>query len=179
MSSIPKFKYTAEEYLALDRASDCKSEFVAGEIYAMGGGTPAHALIAGNLIRELGNRLKATSCQVYSGDLRIQAHRDNAFHYPDVVVVCDKPAFREGSKDTVTNPILIVEVLSESTRNYDRGDKFVSYRQLESLREYILIDQPPCHIEHFVRKQSSWEFTELDDMAGELLVPTLDLVPRR
>ena len=175
MSSLPKHRYSAEEYLAIDNEADYKSEYVAGEIFAMGGATPKHVLIAGNTAREFGNRLRDTNCQVYSADLRIQADLDNVYYYPDVVVVCGRPEYRDSRRNTVTNPLVIVEVLSPTTRNYDRGDKFAHYRRLDSLREYILIDQEACHVEHFVRKEGIWEFSESDDCQGNLVIPTLDI----
>lgn len=175
MSSLPKQHYSSEEYLAIERDADYKSEYVAGEIYAMGGASPRHVLITGNTAREFGNQLKNTNCQVYSADLRIQAEAKNAYYYPDVAVVCGRPEYLDGKKDTVTNPLIIVEVLSPATRSYDRGDKFASYRQLASLREYILIAQDTCHVEHFVRKEGGWEFTEIEDCQGNLVVPTLGI----
>ena len=93
-----------------------------------------------------------------------------------MAVVCGRPEYLDKRKDTVTNPLVIVEVLSPATRNYDRGDKFASYRRLDSLRENILIAQEARHVEHFVRKEGCWEFTEIDDCQGELMVPTLDIV---
>ena len=175
MSSQPKLRYSVEEYLALDREADYKSEYVAGEIFAMGGASPKHVLITVNTAREFGNRLRDTNCQVYSADLRIQAEKGDAYHYPDIAVVCGKPEYMEGRKDTVTNPLVIVEVLSQATRSYDRGDKFASYRRIATLREYILIAQEACHIEHFVRTEGGWEFTEIDDCQANLIVPTLDI----
>ena len=175
MSSLPKHRYSTEEYLAIDREADYKNEYVAGEIFAMGGASPKHVLIAGNTAREFGNRLRDTNCQVYSAYLRIQADLDNVYYYPDVVVVCGRPEYRDSRRDTVTNPLVIVEVLSPATRNYDRGDKFAHYRRLDSLREYILIDQEACHVEHFVRKEGIWEFSESDDCQGSLVIPTLNI----
>jgi Uma2 family endonuclease len=179
MSANPSFvqrRYSAEEYLALDRAADYKSEFVNGEIFAMGGASFRHVLVATNTAGELRSRLKGTPCQVYSADLRTQADRVRAFHYPDVVVVCGPPEYRDARRDTLTNPRVIVEVLSPSTRNYDRGDKFASYRRLDSLRDYVLIDPEPCHVEHYVRKEGSiWEFSETDDCMGELLIQSLGI----
>ncbi|SMF94544.1 Endonuclease, Uma2 family (restriction endonuclease fold) [Methylomagnum ishizawai] len=179
MSALPSFhsphRHTVDEYLALDRAAEYKSEYVNGEIFAMGGASFRHVLITSNIARELGNRLKSTHCQVYSSDLRVQADRGKAFHYPDVTVICGRPEYRDDRRDTATNPLIIVEVLSNSTRNYDRGDKFASYRRLDSLREYILIDQRPCHIEHYTRKTGGiWEFSEIDDCGTELWIPTLE-----
>lgn len=175
MSSQPKVRYSAEEYLALDRAADFKSEFVNGEIFAMGGASPRHVLIAGNTAAELRNRLKHTDCQVYSADLRVQAEARGAYHYPDVTVVCGRPEYTDGQRDTVANPLVVVEVLSPSTQTYDRGDKFWSYRRLASLKEYILVGQNPCHVERFSRKGAVWEFSETDDCSGELAVPALGI----
>jgi Uma2 family endonuclease len=181
MSALSAFQsghhFSVDEYLALDRAADTKSEYVDGEIFAMASASPRHVLIATNIARELGNRLKSSPCQVYSSDLRVQASRGRAFHYPDVAVVCGRPEYRDDRKDTVTNPLLIVEVLSPSTRNYDHGDKFASYRKLDSLREYILIDTNPCHIELYRRKEGGiWEFSEIDDCGASLAISTLDIV---
>ncbi len=180
MSAQPSLQtehpYTVDEYLALDRAADFKSEYVDGEIFAMGGASSRHVLIATNTAGELRNRLRDTQCQVYSADLRVQADRGKAFHYPDVTVICGRPEYRDDRRDTATNPLIIVEVLSPSTRNYDRGDKFASYRKLDSLREYILIDPRPCHVEHYQRKEGGiWEFSEIDDCGGELAIPILNL----
>jgi len=175
MSSQPKLRYSVEEYLALDCEADYKSEYVASEIFAMGGASPKHVLITGNTAGELRNRLRDTNCQVYSADLRIQAEKGDAYHYPDIAVVCGKPEYMEGRKDTVSNPLIIVEVLSPATRSYDRGDKFASYRRIATLREYILIAQEACHVEHFVRTEGGWEFTEIEDCQGNLIVPTLGI----
>jgi len=175
MPSLPKHRYSVDEYLALDREADYKSEYVAGEIFAMGGASPRHVLIMSNTAREFGSKLKNTNCQVYSADLRIQAAAGDAYHYPDVAVVCGRPEYLDGKKDTVTNPIVIVEVLSPATRSYDRGDKFASYRRIAALREYILIAQEACHVEHFVRKEGGWDFSEIEDCQGDLLVTTLGI----
>ena len=175
MSSQPKLRYSVEEYLALDCEADYKSEYVAGEIFAMGSASPKHVLITVNIASEFGNRLRDTNCQVYSADLRIQAEKMDSYHYPDVAVVCGKPEYMEGRKDTVTNPLIIVEVLSPATRSYDRGDKFASYRRIATLREYILIAQEACHVEHFVRTEGGWEFTEIEDCQGNLIIPTLGI----
>jgi len=176
MSFQPKHHYSVDEYLAMDRAADYKSEYVAGEIFVMGGASSKHVLITSNIVREFGNQLKKTDCQVYSSDLRIQADTGKSFHYPDVAVVCGRPEYLDNRMDTITNPLVIVEVLSPSTRNYDRGDKFVSYRSLASLREYILIDLEPCHVEHYVRKDGGiWELSESNDCQGSLVVASLDI----
>jgi Uma2 family endonuclease len=175
--SVPaeKHRYSAAEYLALDREADYKSEYVNGEIFAMGGASPKHVLIAGNAAGELRNRLRDTDCQVYSADLRVQAEANHSYHYPDVAVVCGRPEYMDGRKDTIVNPLIIIEVLSAATRNYDRGDKFAHYRRIASLREYILIDQDVWHIEHFVRQEGGWAFSEIDDPNASLEIPTLKI----
>lgn len=141
----------------------------------MGSASPKHVLITVNIASEFGNRLRDTHCQVYSADLRIQAEKMDAYHYPDIAVVCGKPEYMDGRRDTVTNPLVIVEVLSSATRSYDRGDKFASYRRIATLREYILIAQEACHIEHFVRTEGGWDFTEIEDCQANLIVPTLSI----
>jgi Uma2 family endonuclease len=141
----------------------------------MGGASPKHVLIASNIAGELRHRLKDKPCQVYASDLRIQADAGNAYFYPDVAIICGRPEYHDGKHDTVTNPIVIIEVLSPTTRNYDRGDKFAYYRRLASLREYILIDQEPCHIEQFVRTPTGFEFSEIDDCQADLIIHSLSI----
>jgi Uma2 family endonuclease len=123
MSSLPKSRYSVDDYLALDRAADCKSEYVAGDIFAMGGASPRYVLIAGNVVGKLCNRLRDTNCQVYLADLRIQAGAGNTYYYPDVAVVWGEPEYFDGKENTITNPLIVVEVFSPTTQNYDRGDK--------------------------------------------------------
>ena len=161
MSTQPEHQYTAENYLAFDRASDTKSEFLDGVIYAMGGATARHVQIVGNVARELGNQLREKPCVVYSTDLRVQVSQGGLYAYPDIVVVCGDPTFVDSKLDTLMNPLLIVEVLSDSTKNYDRGEKFERYRTISSFREYILIAQDKVHIEQYVRQNDdSWVLRE-------------------
>jgi Uma2 family endonuclease len=161
VSTKPEHKYTPGEYLAIDRASETKSEFLDGVIYAMGGATARHVQIVGNVVRELGNQLRDKPCLVYSTDLRVQVSRDGLYAYPDVVVVCEEPRFVDGELDTLTNPLLIVEVLSDSTKNYDRGEKFERYRTIGTFREYLLIAQDRVHVEQYVRQEDgAWLLRE-------------------
>ena len=167
MSTQPEHKYSAEEYLAFDRASDAKSEFLDGTIYAMGGATARHVQIVGNVARELGNQLRDKPCVVYSTDLRVQVSQAGLYAYPDVIVVCGEPTFIDNKLDTLTNPLLIVEVLSDSTKNYDRGEKFERYRSIKSFREYVLIAQDKIHIEQYIRQDDgSWVLRETDSLNG-------------
>lgn len=146
-----KLRMTREEYLAYERA--CigeKHEYVDGEIFAMSGGTFEHAMIAGNVLTELQNALRAGPCRAIGSDMRIGA-ADGSYHYPDVSVVCDRPQFEDDTRDVLQNPSVIIEVLSESTEAYDRGEKFAHYRSIGSLRDYILVSQTTQLIEHYQR----------------------------
>lgn len=166
MSLQPKIYWTPEEYLERERRTEQKSEYLNGEIYAMGGASPRHVLIVTNVVAELRNQLKHRPCLVYSTDLRVWVSPEGLYTYPDVVVVCDKPQFSDQRGDTLTNPVLIVEVLSKSTSNYDRGEKFEQYRLLASLKEYVLIAQHKHHVEHFVRQaDNTWLLSETNQLA--------------
>jgi len=160
----PKPQSTPEEYLKLERTSEQKHEYFRGEIFAMGGASARHVLIVGNVAAELRNQLRDRTCTVYSADLRVSVSPDGLYTYPDVIVVCGDPQFIEAELDTLTNPTLIVEVLSESTKNYDRGEKFEQYRQIPSFGEYLLIAQDKIHVEHYLRQNDgSWILTETND----------------
>lgn len=161
MSSRPKEYVAPEEYLALERKSEYKSEYFDGEVFAMGGASPRHVLIATNVASELRAQLKQRPCTVYSADLRVRVSPTGLYTYPDVVVVCGNPRFADDQRDTLVNPTLIVEVLSKSTKDYDRGEKFEQYRTLESLKEYVLIGQSKHHVELCVRQpDNSWLLSE-------------------
>ena len=149
---------TPEEYLARERQAETKSEYIAGEILAMAGGKPDHNMIATDLARALGNRLETagSACDVFNSDQRVRVADAGPFFYPDVTVVCGDPVF--DGDDCLRNPALIVEVLSESTADYDRGEKFRHYRRLPSLRHYVLIEQDRMRVEHYRRREGVvWE----------------------
>ena len=161
MSTQPKTHYTPEEYLELESAAEFKSEFFNGEIFAMSGASRRHVLIVTNLVGELRTQLKKRDCEVYSADMRVRVSPSGLYTYPDVIVVCGEAQFSDEQKDTLTNPNVIVEVLSESTKDYDRGGKFEQYRTLESFREYVLVAQDKPHVEHFMRQPDNrWILTE-------------------
>ena len=165
MSKQQKARFTAVEYLSMDRNSSEKHEFAFGEIYAMGGASARHVEIVGNIVSELRNHLRQRPCRVYSTDLRLCVDADRRYTYPDVVVVCGQPRFLGDELDTLLNPDLIVEVLSESTRNYDRGDKFQQYRGIPSFREYLLVDQAKAHVERYTKqKDGTWSLWETDSL---------------
>ena len=152
--SLPqrKTELTPEAYLAIERQAAYKSEYFNGEMFAMAGASPHHVLIVTNVASELRWQLKKRLCTVFSTDLRVKVSTTGLYTYPDVTVVCGQPQFDDEHQDTLLNPTLIVEVLSQSTKDSDRGEKFEQYRTLESLREYILIAQNRCHVEQFVRQ---------------------------
>ena len=151
MSAHAQPKITAEEYLEAERSATFRSEYYGGYVYALAGGTWAHSMVINNLARELGNALKQTPCGVTSNDLRLAVSPTTMYTYPDVMVICGEPHFIDSRQDSVTNPTLIVEVLSPSTERYDRGFKSAQYRAVESLQEYALVWQTEPHVEVFRR----------------------------
>jgi len=167
MSTLPKKRYTPEEYLTLERKAEYKSQYYDGEIFAMAGATRRHNLIAVNVGRELSAQLKGRPCEVYPSDMRVKVSPTGLYTYPDVVVVCAEPRFEDEQEDTLLNPTLIVEVLSPSTEDYDRGRKFAHYRRIESLAEYVLVAQQEHHVERHRRQETGewvlWETDRPDD----------------
>lgn len=140
-------QFTAEQYLALEDVSDTKHEFFDGKIYNMAGGTPDHNLVPANLVTTLGNILRDTPCRVFGSDMRILVEDSQLYTYPAVSVVCDKLQLDSKSKTTLTNPLVLVEVLSPSTRAYDRGEKFKFYKKIHSLQEVVLVEAERAHVE--------------------------------
>jgi Uma2 family endonuclease len=174
MSSQPIPRLTPEEYLTLERQAEFKSEYYAGEVFAMAGASARHALIVTNLVRELSTQFKRRPCNVYSNDLRVRISATGLYTYPDVVVVCGEPQWADDQKDTLLNPTLIVEVLSESTKDYDRGGKWEHYRRLESLTEYVLVAQDKVHVEHYIRQaDNQWLLSETNDVADTIHLPSI------
>jgi Uma2 family endonuclease len=135
--------YTVDEYFAIDEAAETRHEYVDGQIFDMAGGTDAHSQVTVNLLGLLWTRLRGKQCQARDGNLRVRYGRKARYGYPDAIIVCDKPEFdpRARSNTTLLNPAVLFEVLSESTEAYDRGKKFEYYRDIESLREYVLVAQ--------------------------------------
>ncbi len=172
MSAQPLPYYTMEQYAALENEAEYKSEFIAGRIYAMSGGTPYHSLIAGNIIRELGNLLKRGLCQVFTSDLRVGIMPIDVETYPDVTVVCGELHVNPFDKNSIINPSVIFEVLSPSTERYDRGEKWARYRRLDSLEEYLLVSQDKPEVEQYVRQESGWSYKAVEglDAASVLTV---------
>jgi len=158
MATAARHTITPEEYLALDRAAETKSEYYSGEVFAMKGATEEHNLVVGNLVRELGNRLRQSPCKVYPSDMRVQVPT-GLYTYPDVSIVCAQPAFLGDRRDTLLNPIVLIEVLSGSTEAYDRGLKFEHYGAIPSLHEYLLVSTVRPRIERYRRQSDEgWLF---------------------
>jgi Uma2 family endonuclease len=154
MSALPQPKpyLTPEEYLALERQAETKSEYWGGEVYALAGASTTHTIIGANTLAELVMQLKGWPCTAHTNDLRIKVARAGLYTYPDVAVVCGKAEFEDRNEDTLLNPTVLIEVLSPSTEAYDRGAKFEFYRTLESLSDYLLVSQSRPIIEHFTRQ---------------------------
>lgn len=151
---------TPEEYLRIEREAPFKSEYYDGEMFAMAGGGRFHSLIKVNIAGTLRGFLKGHRCTAYDSDLRVSIPGDGLYTYPDVSIFCEPMTFVPGTDDTATNPTLIVEVLSKTTEAYDRGRKFEAYRQLPSLREYLLVSQDAPLIERFTREgDDRWVLT--------------------
>ena len=169
-------RLTEAEYLAIERAAEFKSEFFDGEMFAMAGGTPRHSLISTNLAAEFNNRLRAGLCVPYNADLRIKIEATGLCAYPDLSVICGPLEFAEGTNDTVLNPTVIVEVLSDSTEAYDRGKKFEHYRHIGSLREYLLVSQKEPRIEQFIRQPDGrWLLNEAAGPEAKVELPALHI----
>lgn len=152
MSALPKQKkYTPEEYLALEEKAEFRSEYDNGEIVAMAGGSLNHARIISNIDRAFADKI-SENCESITTEIKIRVENYRKFYYPDVFIFCGKPEFYQKRNDTITNPILIVEVLSDSTEAKDRGEKMLAYRTLESLQEYVLVSQTKPIVEQFIKK---------------------------
>lgn len=174
MASEPKQRLTIEEYLAFERRSETRNEYLDGEIFAMAGVSRIHNLVAGNLFGEIRNQLKGRPCEAYTDNMRVRTPSSDLFTYPDVVITCEEPKFEDSELDTLLNPTLIVEVLSPSTEGYDRGIKFERYRSIPSLAEYVLVAQDRIHVEHYVRQTGGrWLLEELSDLGKILELPSI------
>ena len=175
MSTAPK-RITPQEYLIRERQASIKSEFYQGEIFAMGGGSANHSLIAANFVREAGNALRDKPCIVFNSDLRVQVQSTGLYTYPDATIVCGELLFDDDHRDTLLNPTVIVEVLSDSTEKYDRGKKSNHYRQIASLKELILIAQDRSHVERFTRQPNGdWLFHEQKELTADFELKSLGI----
>ncbi len=174
MSAAAKSLLSPKEYLARERRSDFRSEFYRGEMFAMAGASWEHTLIKDNVAGEAGNQLKDGPCRVVTSDLRVKVNATGLYTYPDVVIVCDEPQFEDEVMDTLLNPQVITEVLSDSTEKYDRGTKFAHYRQLPSVQQYVLIAQDRPLVERYVRQSDdTWVLTALSELTETFAFGTI------
>lgn len=171
MSSVrTRPRLTPEEYLAIERRAETKSEYLDGEMFPMTGGSRWHGLVITNLLRELSQKLKGIDCEVYPGDVRVHIPATGLYTYPDATVVADVPRFLDGVSDTLLNPTLIVEVLSPTTEAYDRGKKFQHYKAIGSLAEYVLVSQETPRIEKHTRQNDGRWSMEIISGLGQKVV---------
>lgn len=175
-SSLPPKFITPEEYLRIERAAEFKSEYFAGEMFAMTRGSPHHSRLRVNVISELGNRLKGSACRVYDHDLRVLISETGLFVYPDITVVCGPLETSDETGDTVTNPTLIVEVLSDATEAYDRGTKFTHYRKLASLRELLFVSHDQPIVECFTRRpDGTWNLADARGLEASIELKSIGI----
>ncbi len=175
MNPNPLPKMTPEEFLAFERASDEKHEYRDGEIVAMSGAKRAHNLISLNIGSGLHASLRNKDCETYMSDMRVFVPSVRLYTYPDIVVVCGDPKFIDDEFDTLTNPLLLIEILSDSTEGYDRGQKFQNYRSIESLDEYVLVSQNAARIEKYVKHGDGfWLLSEAAGLDGSITLASID-----
>jgi Uma2 family endonuclease len=174
MQATKQQYYSAEEYLTLEEAAEYKSEYIDGHIVPMAGASTNHNRIAGNLYASLNFAFKQQNYEVFMGDVRLWIPQKRIFTYPDVMVVAGEPEYFNNRTDTITNPLVIVEVLSKSTKNYDMGGKFEAYRTIYSFQEYLLIDQTRIYIEQFSKMSNKkWSFYEYNQEDGAITLTSI------
>ncbi len=177
MTALPKKKkYTPEEYLALEEKAEYKSEYVNGHIFKMAGGTEAHIQISFNMTRLFADKLRGR-CRAYQSDMKVWVEEVGTFFYPDVTVVCGERKFYENRRDIVENLILLVEVLSKSTEEYDKNDKFFTYQYIESFQEYVLISQNQPAVQQYIRQtDGSWKYKATIGLKSAVLFESVNTV---
>jgi Uma2 family endonuclease len=175
VSSKPSI--SPEEYLAAERRAETKSEYFEGRVYAMAGASRRHNLIVANLLAHLHGRLRAAPCEVYPSDMRLKIVATGLYTYPDVSVVCGEPELEDEHRDTLINPSVLIEVLSDATEAYDRGRKAEQYRRIDSLKEYLLVAQKEPHIEHYRRHgDREWLLAEATGLEAQVDLVSVDCV---
>lgn len=176
MSTQPKRLYSLEEYFELERTSEERWEYFNGEVFCMSGVSPNHARIQVNATSTLNNKLGSQGCAVFPADMRIKVPAALPYRYADISVLCNEPVFEKiGGVEALTNPTVIVEVLSPSTEAFDRGDKFTYYKSIPSFQEYLLVAQHRAHITHYVRQAGEkWEYEEVNDLNASISLPSID-----
>jgi Uma2 family endonuclease len=175
MLNLRKTFISAEEYFAIEEAAGYKSEYYHGEMFAMSGASFHHNVIAMNVAGTLYSALRNSDCMVFGSDMKVELDKARHYAYPDISAVCGDVRFAAGRNDTIVNPVLIIEVLSESTHEYDRGLKFKAYQNIPSLKEYILIDQYSCRVEYFFKGESGrWNSEKFDKPEDTVKIYSVD-----
>lgn len=175
MAINPQSKLTPAEYLAFERLqSDAKHEYHEGEILAMTGASREHHRVVSNVMGMLYNQLRGRPCDHYSGDMRVKIPATGRYLYPDMTALCDEPQFEDGELDTLLNPSVIIEVLSDTTEAYDRGAKFDHYRSIDSLQVYVLISQDKPQIEIFQRQNNHWLLSVAKGLEASVRLEVID-----
>ena len=167
---------TPAQYLALEEMATTKNEYFRGEIFMMAGGSPNHNRIAGNIFAEFNVGLRGRRCEAFNSDQRLHVKKNGLYTYPDVLVVCGQIEYADPKRQEMTNPTVIVEVLSPATKNYDQGGKFELYRDIPSFRDYVLAHQDKVHIEYFHKGEDGrWVLTEFKALTDQIRIISLDL----
>jgi Uma2 family endonuclease len=175
LSVYEKSLFTEQEYLEMEKVSESRHEFFQGEIFAMSGGSLRHNLIFTNVFGELAYKLKGKPCQPFGSSMRVHIPANTLYTYPDISVFCRDFSLPEMEEDTILLPSVIIEILSKSTRNYDRGDKFKLYRDVAALKEYHLIDSECISIESFrINKNGYWELEEYKLLQDNRRIPSIE-----
>lgn len=174
MQPQPLIRLTAEQYLFAERQSDTKSEYFDGEIFAMAGASREHNQISANLVRVLGNQLLDKPCSVYSSDMKVRIEKARKYTYPDLVIACQTERFEDEHRDVLLNPVVILEILSDSTEAYDRGRKFLHYQLLDSLAVYLLVSQDTPRIEMFTRREDgTWLYAKFHGLEAVVEIESI------
>ena len=172
LATIQKY-YSEEEYLAFEREAVDKHELIDGEIVAMAGASREHNLIGGNIFASFHSQLRGRTCESYTNDMRVRM-KTGRYSYPDVVVVCGEPQFADGEFDVLLNPVVVVEVLSKSTRFRDKTEKLETYQKMESIQECVLVEQDFLHIEHYIKQTPmQWLLRIYEDLSDTISLESI------
>lgn len=171
---------SADDYLRLEEEAEFRSEYVSGHVYCMTGGTDSHIQISFNLTRIISEKLRG-KCRAYQSEMKVRVDEADTFFYPDVTVVCGEQRFYRGRRDVIENPILLVEVLSESTQEYDKNDKFFAYQKIDSFEEYLLVSQRKYAVQQYTRQPDGhWKIQASIGIDSSVYLESVDLeVPIR
>lgn len=174
MASVPHAYVSPEQYLARERQAERKSEYYDGSILSMAGASIPHNILVANIIVTVGYQLRGSGCRVFPSDLKVRVGTTRYF-YPDISVICGAPQFHDEVKDVVLNPRVLIEVLSESTTAFDRGAKFLSYQQIPSLQDYLLVSQDAALVERFQRQeQGAWLYSKTEGLTASLELASIE-----